>query len=317
LAAQVDAPEFELLVCANGDSTVAPLVRSRFPDAVVGMTGPARLGAARNFLVDRARGELLLFLDDDVRADPGLLRQVLDLAREWPEVDVFGGPNKTPPGSSRFQVVQGAVLASLMGSGPARRRYGRHPAGPADERFFTLCNLVVRRDVMRPFPGDVRGGEENFVLDELARRGYAMRFDPDLVVYHDRRPTMSAFLGQMFKYGVGRGQLTARAPRTLRPAYAAPSALVIYVGSLPALVSRRIWPWPGRIWLFPLAGYALAVGAGGAKVAWTLRRPSVAPVAAALMAGLHASYGAGVIFGLLTGGRRQPAVPEIVWVVPG
>ena len=78
-------------------------------------------------------------------ADQGAWAQAV-----WGLIDhINASPNDTPPGSSRFQAVQGAVLASLVGSGPVRRRYGAHPPRHADERFFILCNLAVRRSATR------------------------------------------------------------------------------------------------------------------------------------------------------------------------
>lgn len=308
LQAQVDPPPFELLVCCDGDNNGPVVVFNRFPGATVGVTEPALPGAARNLLIARAEGELLLFLDDDVVADAHLLRRLADAAAAWPEVTVFGGPNETPPGSSRFQVIQGAVLASLVGSGPVRRRYGRHRAGPADERFFTLCNLAIRRRAMLPFPPDVVCAEENVVLTELSRRGVAMRYDPDLVVFHERRATVRGFLAQVFKYGRGRGQLTARAPTTFRPAFAAPVVLLVYVGLVPVLLAYD------RAWLVPLAAYGAIVVAGGARVAWTLRRATAAPTAGALIAGMHTCYAAGIVTGLLSKRSSGPILPRCQWV---
>jgi succinoglycan biosynthesis protein ExoA len=296
LQAQANPPSFEVLVCCNGDPGAADAVLARFPDAHVGVTASTAPGAARNFLVARAGGELLLFLDDDVVAHRSLLRHLADLATAWPQVMVFGGPNETPPGSSRFQAVQGAVLASLLGSGPVRRRYGRHRAGPADERSFTLCNLALRREVMLPFPPDLVCAEENVVLSELSRRGVAMRYDPVLVVFHERRPTVRAFLSQVFGYGRGRGALLVRSPGTFRPAYAVPVALLAYLVALPALVRQG-----GSAWLLPVAAYSVVLITAGGRVAWTFRRPRVGPTAAALVGGLHVWYGAGIVTGLAAG----------------
>src|SRR5580700_4925171 len=73
LKAQSDPPPFELLVCCQGAAEVAEVVYRHFPSAVVGFVEHAYPGGARNFLVRRARGELLLFLDDDVDVPSGLL----------------------------------------------------------------------------------------------------------------------------------------------------------------------------------------------------------------------------------------------------
>jgi len=54
--------------------------------------GPLGLNVARNTGVERSTGELVMFVDDDVRVQPGWLGALLDAAREQPEVDVFTGP---------------------------------------------------------------------------------------------------------------------------------------------------------------------------------------------------------------------------------
>jgi glycosyltransferase involved in cell wall biosynthesis len=304
--AQVDAPGFEVLVVSDGDEEVADAVRKHFPDARVGFVDSALPGAARNLLVERARGELLLFLDDDAALRPDALRRLDDLATAHPEADVFGGPNDTPPGGSRFQTVQGAVLASLMGSGPVRRRYGAHPATLADERFFILCNLAVRRPVMVPFATELVCAEENAVLAELAASGVVMYYDPELVAYHERRPTLRGFLAQMHKYGRGRGQVIAMRPRELRPSFVAPSALLSFLVVLPVLVALA-----GPLTVLPLAVYLAAVGLNATWIAGTLRAARAVPVAGALTVLLHLWYGAGVVRGVLA--RRQRAAPELEW----
>lgn len=307
IAAQVDPPAHEVLVCSDGDHEVADAVRSHFPGAVVGFVTSALPGAARNLLVERARGELLLFLDDDATLRPDALRRLDELASQHPEAAVFGGPNDTPPGGSRFQAVQGAVLASLVGSGPVRRRYGAHPPTHADERFFILCNLAVRRSAMVPFVDDLICAEENAMLTELARNGVVMYYDPDLVAYHERRPTLRGFLAQMHKYGRGRGQVTRRQPSDLRPAYVAPSALLAYLlGALPLTF------WLGPLVLTPLAAYAAAVAVSAVVIARTLRQPSSAPLAAALTVLLHLWYGAGVLRGLVP--ARGSGAPALEWL---
>jgi GT2 family glycosyltransferase len=204
LAAQVGGPPFEVLVCADG-AEVADDVRSRLADArfaFVADDGGAPVSPAdkRNSLVARAEGEWLLFLDDDVIADPHLLRRLGEVAAAYPAAGALGGPNLTPPGSTEFQQVQGAVLGSFIGAGPVRRKWGAHPAVEADERFFTLCNLAIRRSLMLQFPPGHDAGEENAVLNELHRRGVTMRYDPALVVSHERRATLGQFARQIRKF---------------------------------------------------------------------------------------------------------------------
>ncbi len=309
---QVGAPSWELLVCAEGDPRVPDAVQRRLPEArVCSVDRGALPGAARNLLVEQARGELLLFLDDDVTVAPDLLVRLSTLAAAHPECGVFGGPNDTPADSTPFQMTQGAVLASIVGSGPVRRRYGAHPPGEADERFFILCNLAVRRDVMVAFPPELVCAEENAVLAELASEHVRMFYDPDLVVYHERRATLGGFARQMHKYGRGRGQLLAREPRTVRPSYLTPTALLLYLVTTPLLIR-----WAGPLALLPFVAYLGAVGACAAWIAKTLRRGIALPLAAWLLVVLHASYGTGVLRGVLE--RRRPVAAPVArgWLGP-
>jgi glycosyltransferase involved in cell wall biosynthesis len=310
LQAQEGAPSWELLVCAEGDPAVRAAVARRFPDATICYVDRANPGAARNLLVDRAQGDLLLFLDDDVTVDPHLLEQLHALASAHPECDVFGGPNDTPSDSTPFQIVQGAVLASIVGSGPVRRRYGQHPPGEADERFFILCNLAVRRAVMVAFDHDLVCAEENEMLAELAHQGARMHYDPVQVVYHERRATFAGFARQMHKYGRGRGQVLRRRPSSTRAAYLAPTALLVYLLALPVLLLRM-----GPAALLPLGLYLAAVGACALWIARTLRRLGAAPLAAWLIVTVHACYGAGVVRGALARRDRRPA--PVLGVEPG
>lgn len=308
LQEQVDAPSWELLVCAEGDPAVPDAVLRRFPDARVCFVDHALPGAARNLLVQQARGDLLLFLDDDVTIDPDLLARLVRVADAHPECDVFGGPNDTPPHSSRFQVTQGAVLASIVGSGPVRRRYGAHPAGESDERFFILCNLAVRRHVMVAFAHDLVCAEENAMLADLAHEGVRMFYDPEIVAYHERRATLAGFARQMHKYGRGRGQLLVRQPMTFRPSYLVPTALVFYLLALPILIALV-----GRFAALPALAYVAAVGLCAAWIARTLRRPTDLPLAALLILVVHVFYGTGVARGVVQRRRDVEAPEALSW----
>jgi GT2 family glycosyltransferase len=298
LDAQVSAPSFELLIGGNPTPERMSVIHRHFPAAQVCNTGGRLPGAARNPLIERARGELLLFLDDDVIASPDLLRRLAQAAARYPQASVFGGPNETPPHSSRFQVVQGAVLSSLVGAGPVSRRYGaRHP-GPADERWFTLCNLAIRKRVMPSFSSEFVCAEENALLSELRTRGEEMRYDPGLSVFHTRRSKAGPFAEQMFKYGRGRGQLLARRPvSTFRAAYVAPTALLFYLILLPATLALSVAP---MVAIVPAMVYCGLVIANALRIGGTLKRPAAVPLAAALIVTIHLCYGAGVVRGLLS-----------------
>lgn len=312
IRSQAEPPAYEVIVCSNGGPDVAPLVRSHFPGAQVAILKRSPLGAARNPLAARARGNWLLFLDDDVTIGPHFLEKMERIAAAHPEARVLGGPNDTPPRSSAFQVIQGAVLASIMVSGPVRRRYGPHPAGPADERFFTLCNLAVRRDAMTAFPLRLAGAEENALLAEMHDRGLLMHYDPELAAFHERRSALRPFAAQMVKYGLGRGQLTRHSLRTLRPAYAVPSAFILYAGT------AALAAWINPVVLIPLLIYSAAVGATALNISWGLRRQRFGLLPTMMRAGIlvvtvHLCYGLGFLQGLAGGDSATHPAAQPVW----
>jgi len=300
LQEQVDPPPFEVLVCGTADPEVAGQVRAYFPQAQVGLATAVRLGGARNFLLPAARGHWLYFLDDDVTLGRHVLRSLAELSSRHPDVGVFGGPNDTPPGSSRFQGTQGAVLGSLAGSGPVRRRYTAHRSAPARERDLILCNLAIKRQAMVPFDASLTGGEENGLLSQLARTGVPMRYEPSLVVYHDRRPNLRSFTKQMHKYGFGRGQVLVRRVKNVRTLYLLPVGLLVYLALLPVLAWLSLWAF------VPLGAYLAWISGGALKVAlgYSRARTTAFAVSFLLLPVTHVAYGTGVLLGLV---RRPPA----------
>lgn len=74
LAEQSQAPPFETIIVDNGSTDATPAVAVQSPVPVVYVEEPRpNRGAARNRGVARARGELILFIDDDVRLPPQFL----------------------------------------------------------------------------------------------------------------------------------------------------------------------------------------------------------------------------------------------------
>jgi GT2 family glycosyltransferase len=160
-AAQLGA---EVLVI--DDAGASPAVRelaARFGARYQPHPGPLGLNVARNTGVARSRGELVVFVDDDVRVAPGWLQALLDAAREHPQVEVFTGP----------------IHARLEGSGGwGSRSWGSRSCGrerapittlelgaaDTDARFAWGANMAIRREALeRVGPFDVsleHGGDE-------------------------------------------------------------------------------------------------------------------------------------------------------------
>jgi len=139
-AAQVGA---EVLVVDDaGPSDAARELATRFGARYEPHARPLGLNVARNTGVEHSRGELVAFVDDDVRASPGWLEALLEAAHENPQVDVFTGP----------------ISARLEGHGG----WGSHSCGREDPPITTLdlgahdthaqyawgANMAIRRSAL-------------------------------------------------------------------------------------------------------------------------------------------------------------------------
>jgi GT2 family glycosyltransferase len=90
---KVPSTGIEILVGNDGDTENVPIVPHFPPNATVSiMAGPRRGPASnRNALALKARGPLLVFLDDDVIPKPELLDQYISVWQSEPETPIFEG----------------------------------------------------------------------------------------------------------------------------------------------------------------------------------------------------------------------------------
>jgi GT2 family glycosyltransferase len=140
LAPQAARAGAEVLVIDDaGPSEQTRALVERFGARYEPHSGPRGLNVARNTGVRRSTGELVAFLDDDVRASPNWLQALRDAARENPDVQVFAG----------------SIRPSFEGA--RWRSCGREPApitslqlGPqdTDTRYAWGANMAIRRTAL-------------------------------------------------------------------------------------------------------------------------------------------------------------------------
>lgn len=167
-------------------------------------------GAARNELLKFSLAEWIFFCDDDVLIPENLLLNFIQLQRNNPEIQVFGGPNVTPPNSSRLERAQGYALGLTTVTGPISRRYLQRTQAEPDLKVnsplgLTLCNLFWKRKNGIYFPENYICGEE---LNLLHSTEPPFIISSSLVIHHYRRSSWKAFFQQTFKYGIGRAHET-------------------------------------------------------------------------------------------------------------
>lgn len=164
--------------------------------------------SARNVLMKSTVSDYTLFFDDDVIVPESFLTDLCALIGEYPQAEVLGGPNLSPPQATLFEKASGLALASVWGTSVISSRYS-----PKQDSFFTrselpfaLCNLCIKNTNKELFHKELKYGEETDLLQRLFKKSDCLGYySSKLFVWHFRRPDWRSFMIQMFKYGLGRG----------------------------------------------------------------------------------------------------------------
>jgi len=266
-----------------------------FPSGRVGPAAKRDMGAAQ------AKGEILVFLDDDSYPEPNLL-EVANLYFSDPKVVALGGPGVTPPSDAFWQRVSGAVFLSRF-TGGAPERYV--PVGIARQMDdWPSVNLLVRRETFLAVGGfDCKywPGEDTRLCLKIKQTGKKLFYVPEMAVWHHRRAGLRAHLKQVGAYGLHRGYFARHYPETsFRLKYFIPSAFAVFV--LLSLAAFLI-PIPTiELFTFGWGLYGVALLAGLLDIA-KYERPLVALASLVYVPATHFYYGVQFIRGFFKQGE--------------
>jgi glycosyltransferase involved in cell wall biosynthesis len=211
--------EWEILVVNNNcsDDTDAVIARHAEGLPIRRLFQPEQgLSHARNCAAEAARGELILWTDDDVLVDSEWLAVYADAAREYPKAAFFGGTvnpwfSTKPPAWLERNL-------SIFSDAYALRQYGDEPFElTTHERLPYGANMATRRAVfdsarfdttLGRSGGDLISGEETQLFKLLLADGHvgiwAGRARVDHYIGPDRLTL--GYLGSYF-YGSGRSSI--------------------------------------------------------------------------------------------------------------
>ena len=259
----------------------------------------------RNEAVSAASGEYLLFLDEDSRVSPRLLREYLAVFEREPAAGAVGGPVESEPGSG-FQDLASLVLGEPWVVGRTASRYrARGVSRFTDERELILCNLCVRREAFEAVEGFNEGlypNEENEFLERLRLSGWRLVYRPEARVARPQRSGLGDLLGSTHRYGRGRAaQMLCLPSRTsiLRAGTTFLAVAGLVAGSLAPFAGSPVLAAPLFLHGLYLMAVALRLSRKG-----DLKRGLLGALLSALV---QASYAAGLIQGLLFRNRRPQA----------
>ncbi|MFQ5886331.1 MAG: glycosyltransferase [Anaerolineae bacterium] len=173
-------------------------------------------GRARNVGAKRAKGDILVFIDDDaVLGDEHTIANLVEPLQEDHTIGVTGASKLIPPDSSWFQRwvarevprIQHPIVDEPLETNPDPER------GYYCKVTTTCC--AMRREVFEEAGGFneelVRGVDTEFFV-RLRRLGYRFILVPNTWVWHPAPPTLGALLRKHFLYGVGHSQEVKRDP---------------------------------------------------------------------------------------------------------
>ena len=271
----------------------------------------------RNRGAARARGDILVFLDDDATLPADYLRQAETFFATYPGIDIVGGPQLTSAREPGFGRISWYALSSIFGAWKVSTRYAvKKVMLTADETAVSSANLLCRRRVLETvgFDTSLFPGEDPKFIADAARAGFHIAYSPNIVLYHRRRPTLPTLMRQIFSYGQARPRKETWRQTMTMPFFFLPSLLVCYVLGLIVLVSVRPQiirnplavsqgfqgtPALMKILFLPLVLYAAAAVFFGIYEAWRHRDIKAVFFLPLIYPAIHLSYGLGMIWGYI------------------
>ncbi len=157
--------------------------------------GPA---AARNVGVQKARGELVVFIDDDCLAEEGWLEKLIETHQQYPQA-LVGGECLNDVHDNIFSVTNQVILNCI---------YDFHNPNPQDVLFLASNNWLCRRDMFLDLGGfddgfRQAGGEDWEFCFRWRSKGYRIVWQREARAKHLHHQDLSRFLNMHYRYGQG------------------------------------------------------------------------------------------------------------------
>lgn len=247
----------------------------------------------RNEAARMAKGDWLLFLDNDSEVDIDLLKQYQLAKERYPYSKVFGGPSliRSVPISIN-RAIQGVFISDL-GIGPLKSRYFSFgPTRISSERELILCNLLVEKKFffeMEGFHTNLFPNEENEFLKRAAHHTKLI-YVPQAIVYREHRSTLTSFAKQMLNYGRGRTKHYKLNPNEMTYMYYVPLMALIFVVASFILKYQVLFS-------FLVFCYVCLISLGATISCMNLRRKRLIPLTILCFSLCHAFYAIGLLIG--------------------
>ncbi|MGD9948950.1 MAG: glycosyltransferase family 2 protein [Desulfobulbus sp.] len=252
--------DYELLIIDNNSSDNTKNIIDRFRN-IINVIYYVEKKQGKNFALNtglqRAKGDIIIFSDDDITPHPQWLTEIINICNRWPEINIFGGRVVPvfPPGSnpkitnSYFSDFMFTKHDPMPHEGIYRDTY---PVGPNCWIRRKLIESGEKFNVeMGPIgKGRISGGEIEF-FHRMSNKGEKIVYAPSVIVEHRVRNSQFEIKYLIKRsFAGGRGWVRIRDPFNGSIfLFGAPRFL--YRLAVEALLSIPIYVATGRNYLEP------------------------------------------------------------------
>ena len=178
---------------------------------------------ARNYGIDRAGGDYLVFVDSDCILPPDYFARLDEALRKTP-ADCFGGPDAAHESFSRLQKAISFAMTSFLTTGGIRG--GKVQLEKFVPRTF---NMGFSRRVYEKVGGFREMFSEDIDMSTRIRQaGFAPVLFRDVRVFHKRRVSLKKFWRQVHIFGMSRITLQLLYPGSMKAVHWLPALFVIF-----------------------------------------------------------------------------------------
>lgn len=242
---------------------------------------------ARNYGLERATGDYMIFFDSDCVTPPDYFIK-LDKALADRPLDCFGGPDAADESFSDTQKAINYSMTSFLTTGGIR-------GGKVQLERFTprSFNMGYSRRVYEKVGGFREMFSEDIDMSTRVRQaGFTIGLIREAFVYHKRRVDFAKFLRQVYVFGMSRITLKLLYPDSLKAVHTLP-AIAVILGVMCIMLAVTVSWW----WILPIAMYLLAIFV----TAWiATRRVKIAAMAVPASIIQLGGYGCGFIKAFFT-----------------